>query len=136
MRNIRSMPIGGRPLPAWDRTARSARTAPTTEPRAPSRKETLPAVSSWRSDQIPPLPASTASSPNPCAPTHPAKHYTTIIVAGFCRGSLTGGDRAPDLDPLAPNRTASSISYLEIPDAPQHRRAYRWNHDLEEATTA
>src|SRR5215469_4567963 len=44
--------------------ARSARTAPTTAQRAPSRQETLPAASSWRSAQTPLLPASTASSPN------------------------------------------------------------------------
>src|SRR5215472_7205209 len=28
--------------------------------------------------------------PNPRPPIHPAKHYTTIIAAGFCRGSLSG----------------------------------------------
>src|ERR1700736_3152835 len=38
----------------------------------PSRQETLPAASSWRSAQTPPPPASTASSPNPMQqPTTP-----------------------------------------------------------------
>src|SRR5689334_18865140 len=32
---------------------------------------------------------STASSPKPCAPIHPGAHYSTIIAAGFCRGSLS-----------------------------------------------
>src|SRR5438445_1151844 len=68
--------------------ARSAHTEPTTVPPAPSRQETLPAASSWRSAQTPLPPASTASSPNPTR--HPPRqHYTTITAAGFCRGSLT-----------------------------------------------
>src|SRR5437899_1920594 len=67
--------------------ARSAHTEPTTVPPAPSRQETLPAASSWRSAQTPLPPASTASSPNPTR--HPPRqHYTTITAAGFCRGSL------------------------------------------------
>src|SRR5215831_8785619 len=50
--------------------ARSARTAPTTAQPAPSRPETLPAASSWRSAQTPLSPASAASSPQPLR-THP-----------------------------------------------------------------
>src|SRR5689334_7352807 len=55
--------------------ARSARTAPTTAQRAPSRQETLPAASSWRSAQTPPPPASTASSPNPMQQSTPLILY-------------------------------------------------------------
>src|SRR5690348_13583365 len=55
--------------------ARLARTAPTTAQRAPSRQETLPAASSWRSAQTPPPPASTASSPNPMQQSTPLILY-------------------------------------------------------------
>src|SRR6516164_6336934 len=65
MRSIRSTPIGGRPLPGWDRTARSVRTAPATEPLAPSQPEIPPAASSCRNVQTPPSPASAASLPQP-----------------------------------------------------------------------
>src|SRR5690349_14537583 len=59
--------------------ARSARTAPTTAQRAPSRQETLPAASSSRSAQTPPPPASTASSPNPMQQSTPL-----ILYHGHC----------------------------------------------------
>jgi hypothetical protein len=51
--HARPLEPGDRHVPASDRTARSARTAPPTAQRAPSRKETLPAASSWRSAQTP-----------------------------------------------------------------------------------
>src|SRR5438309_3547142 len=75
MHGIRSTPTGGRPLPASDRTARSARTAPATAQPAPSRQETLPAASSWRSAQTPLPPASTASSPDPVQQSTPPELY-------------------------------------------------------------
>src|SRR5438067_5060194 len=54
--SARPRPAGGH-CPAWDRIARSARTAPTTAQCAPSRQEILPAASFWRSAQTqPPYP--------------------------------------------------------------------------------
>src|ERR1700758_751006 len=70
---------GGGHCRLWDRTARSARTAPATAPPVPSRPEIPPAASSWRSVQTPPPPASSASSPPTYARQfHPAADYITI----------------------------------------------------------
>src|SRR5438094_6694693 len=86
--------------------ARSAHTEPTTVPPAPSRQETLPAASSWRSAQTPLPPASTASSPNPTR--HPPRqHYTTITAAGFCRGSLTAPQPSSGITSLWQTNTRS-----------------------------
>src|ERR1700746_697657 len=79
-------PAGGH-CPASDRTARSAHTAPTTAQPAPSRQETQPAASSWRSAQTPLPPASTVSSPNPIQQSTPPPVYH-ITAADLCRGSL------------------------------------------------
>src|SRR5262249_51909929 len=70
----------GAPPPAWDRPARSAGTAPATDPPAPPRPKIYPAASSWRSAQPPPPPMSAASSPNLYPTIHPAAHH--IIITG------------------------------------------------------
>src|SRR5262249_42712711 len=68
--SARPRPVGGH-CPASDKTARSARTAPTMAQPVPSRPETPPPASSWRNAQTPPSPASTASSPTQCSyPPH------------------------------------------------------------------
>ena len=62
-RNIRSNPIGGRPFPAWDRTARPPRTVRATAPPAPSPPGTpldVPACYACRNLSSP---ASIAASP-------------------------------------------------------------------------
>src|SRR5262249_39929660 len=74
--------------PAWDRTARSTRTAPTTAQSAPSRQEMLPAASSWRSVQTPPSPVSAASSPTHAHQSVLMHIISRSLTAGFCRASL------------------------------------------------
>jgi hypothetical protein len=66
-----------------DRMDQSARTAPTTAQPAPSRKETLPAASSWRSAQTPLPPASTASSPNSSQQSTPPSIIPRSIPLAF-----------------------------------------------------
>src|ERR1700757_2881093 len=82
---------GGGHCRLWDRTARSARTAPATAPPVPSRPAIPPAASSWRSVQTPPPPASSASSPPTYArQSTPPRIISRSLAEGFCRGSLGG----------------------------------------------
>ena len=69
---MRSTPTSG---PASGRTALSARTARATAQSAPSRPETLPVASSYRSVQNTLSPASAASSPNPMKQSTPPALY-------------------------------------------------------------
>ena len=57
-----------------------------------------------RALQTPLPPASTASSPQPYAPIHPAQHYITVTAADFCRGSLRAGVCREPLAPHAAHR--------------------------------
>ena len=74
---------------AWDRTARSARSAPAPAPRAPFPIETPPVASSWRSARTPPSPASPALSPNPpCTNSRPRRASSQTLRDGLQSLSL------------------------------------------------
>src|SRR5262249_20686682 len=67
---------------------------------APSRQEPPPAASSWRSVQTPPSPVSAASSPNPCAPIHPANIVLRSLQLAFADVPLSRLSRRYGMPPI------------------------------------